>query len=291
MYSYLCYKHPNLLFDFSNPAYHKAIINTHIPTGTVLCIEHTISSDFPEKLQFLVSNNELLFDRLYPRHSSWKSLLNKQNERYNHAFDKIHSNVFTNQNNTLTELGYYITIFNHSCNPNSIKWIRYFENESGKIVSFSFIVSIKNIYKDDEITISYKNNIGHTTITHFNFICNCGKSDSERLKCDTVITKLSEHIIENVNPFINRIIIEYLHSDLYKNIIVHQQLALYYDFYISNNSKNNHPKILTTHYFTSYYFNRFNIPFDNDSDTSQKNMNIIMNDIIKEYEFNECIKF
>ena len=162
---------------------------------------------FKFQIASIVSNNDTLFDFLYPRTNTHEELIADRTKRKSLAHDKVSHNAFGKHN--MYYLNYYISACNHSCRPNATTFT-YMHYE----IPISAMFAMSKIKKGNEITIMYNLHAGHCGDGEHGekinkhdlplWICHCDLSKQDRIKRSDVIEKITTSIAEKLTkrPFI-----------------------------------------------------------------------------------------
>lgn len=203
-----------------------------VKAGELLLIEH-VFNDTSNICQLVIQENEYLHNELYPRITLWDE--NNENERNKNARSKFLCNCFGKNGETFM-FGNIISKINHSCNPNSILFLsgKTILHELELIVVYYTLLSIKDINKGDEVTITYGVKRGHDNGDHFE--CHCNKSIDERRKVWNIIDNISSHFQRVENNKSQNIIITYEETSESLKIMMHQYLAKK-GYIVSNNGR------------------------------------------------------
>lgn len=175
MYSNLLYKNNSIEIINLNNYYSIKSINS-IPSNTLLLLEHSLSSlTSINNIINIVNQNKDLYSFLCPRE------INYNNKNNNISINKVTSNIF--QYNQLYILNKYISCLNHSCLCNCLILYTIINNNLNIPIVFMSVYSIRDINKDEELTIMYGVNIGHDENNKYHhFSCNCGLTKEERVE-------------------------------------------------------------------------------------------------------------
>lgn len=263
-YTYLLYCNPHIKCDLTS-SNHKLVTTQDIQTGTLLLLEHGLSSQQHQKLTWIVSNNDTLFNSLYPRLNTHEELISKDEERYTQAFDKVICNVFHRNNEYI--LNYYTSACNHSCTPNATVHLYNYNK-----VPLTAIIAINNIKKGTEINFMYYENAGHSE--ECKFICKCNLSLKERQHRFSVINKVTTSISNSISSIVDKLFYDYCVSNHFWEVHSHQIMAFELGLYFSTGT------ITITKRFSDYYYQRFGIQFSQSDDKAQENINKLINQLI-----------
>lgn len=126
-----------------------------IDENQLILIEHVFTGSV-KTCQFLVANNEYLYDELYPRTTKWKD--DSEENRYQQAYIKLNRNsFFSDIVNGEQEIifGDTVSKMNHSCYPNCAVQALYTCKLNNMNVKFIVVYSINSIKKSEELTFMY----------------------------------------------------------------------------------------------------------------------------------------
>jgi hypothetical protein len=213
-YTRTVYQNESIHIDTNND-YISVKAKNDIKYGELLLIEH-IFRGTDNICTLVIRENEYLYNELYPRISKWS-----KNER-DDANTKSIKNRFS-EDGGIYYLGNMMSKINHSCDSNCIILCVKKKIFDDLIINYLILYSIKNITKEDEITIMYGHIRGHNNEDDFE--CGCRQSAEDRQKRWIIVNNIGNRIQKTEHIRLDNIIVEYEKLSESKNTMMYQYLA------------------------------------------------------------------
>lgn len=198
--------------------YYSLKATNDIKSPDLLLIEH-VFTDTISVCATAIKENEYLYNILHPRIRTWKESLDRDD-----AKQKLRSNCFVSKNDTeRVSFGNMLSKINHSCQPNCVAFLCGNTVINEFTVKYFAVYSIRNIAKDEEITVSYGNQRGHHNKDDFQ--CQCNKTASERECVWNIIDKIGVTFQKTEHSYLQTLIDAYEKTEDARNIMFHQYQA------------------------------------------------------------------
>ncbi len=169
-----------------------------IAIGTLVLIEHVFSGSLRDAVRYINHDQE-----------AWKGLYPRQS---NDIHEKVWSNAFGNDKSLI--IGASSSVFNHACSPNTLHCNK-MTGQGPVKRNFNVFFTCKNVQKNEQLFFAYNADAGHGG---YNFLCPCNATVVEREKRQSVISKLSDAMYDDIFDQVSGILDQYIGSDIEKQI-------------------------------------------------------------------------
>lgn len=196
------YKHNKITTKYNETTDSYSIIATEdIDEGEILMIEEGIIGPERDIVNILKQPKyQQIAQELYPRKRNVSSYLPRGKDKW--IMDKVLHNHWdwyepgdNKQMKGWSGLFPYISRFNHSCSPTAtIARFLHKKNNKKENTGYFVVFASGDLFKDDEIYLSYGDDIGHGHVI-FNWNCNCGLYYKERKHYFENNIKRAEHYL------------------------------------------------------------------------------------------------